>query len=190
MDSSTMMMIAVAIIVIALILTVFMIRRSQRTKTLRTRFGPEYERALEAEGDRNKAEAQLHDRQKRVARFDIRPLAPFEREGFIASWRAVQAEFVDKPATALADADMLLTQVMKARGYPMEDFEQRAADVSVDHPSVVQNYRAGRSIALRDKRGEASTEDMRQAMIHYRTLFDELVQDVAATTADAPRQVS
>jgi hypothetical protein len=183
MDSSTTALIIAAIIAIALVLTVTMIMRGKRTDTLRSKFGPEYDRALEEGGDKRKAEAELLEREKRVKKLDIRPLTASERDGFAASWQGVQAEFVDAPKTALANADTLLTQVMKARGYPMDNFEQRAADVSVDHPSVVQNYRAGRDIAAREKRGEANTEDMRQAMLHYRALFDELVQDVAATGA-------
>ena len=179
MDSSTAIAIAVvAVIIVAVIL--FLAMREQRRAKLRSRFGPEYERTLEDVGDRRRAEHELHERQKRVSKFEIRPLSVSERDHFISHWHIIQAEFVDEPRQTLAKADDLLTEVMRARGYPTEDFEQRSADLSVDHPSVVQNYRAGRDIAVRQKHGEGSTEDLRQAMIHFRALFDELVSDPAA----------
>jgi hypothetical protein len=179
MDSTTAIAIAVvAVIIVAAIL--FLATRRQRTARLRSRFGPEYERTVDDVGDRHKAEHELHERQKRVSKFEIRPLSVSERDHFISAWHVIQAEFVDQPRQALAKADDLLTEVMRARGYPTEDFEQRSADLSVDHPSVVQNYRAGREIAVRHRQGEAGTEDLRQAMIHFRALFDELVGDPAA----------
>ena len=183
MDSSTSTLLIIAVIAIALVAIVALLVRGRRSKDLKTRFGPEYDRALEEADDKRKAEAELRERQKRVKHLDIRPLTADEQADFIASWRRTQADFVDAPSRALADADALLTQVMRTRGYPMDNFEQRAADVSVDHPTVVQNYRAGRDIAVREKSGQATTEDMRQAMLHYRTLFDELVEDVAADKA-------
>jgi hypothetical protein len=176
MDSSTLTTIAivvVAVIIVAAIL--FLAMRKQRSARLRSRFGPEYERTVDDVGDRHRAEHELHERQKRVSKYEIRPLSASERDHFIESWRVIQAEFVDQPKQALAKADDLLTDVMRARGYPMEDFEQRSADLSVDHPSVVQHYRAGRDIATRHRDGHADTEDLRQAMIHFRALFDELV---------------
>lgn len=179
MDSSTAIAIAVvAVIIVAAIL--FFAMRKQRSARLRSRFGPEYERTVEDVGDRHKAEHELHAREKRVSRFEIRPLSVSERDHFISTWHVIQAEFVDQPRDALAKADDLLTEVMRARGYPTEDFEQRSADLSVDHPSVVQHYRAGREIAVRHRRGDAGTEDLRQAMIHFRALFDELIADDAA----------
>jgi hypothetical protein len=181
MDSSTVTLIAiaaVAVIVIAAIL--FLATRQQRTAKLRSRFGPEYERTVDDVGDRHQAEHELRERQRRVSKFEIRPLSVSERDHFIERWRVIQAEFVDQPKQALAQADDLLTDVMRARGYPMENFEQRSADLSVDHPSVVQHYRAGREIALLHKQGEGDTEDLRQAMIHFRALFDELVTESAA----------
>lgn len=181
MDTSTVVTIAiavVAVIVVAAIL-VFAMRR-QRTARLRSRFGPEYERTVEDVGDRHRAEHELHERQKRVSKFEIRPLSASERDHFIEAWRVIQAEFVDQPKQALAKADDLLTDVMRSRGYPVENFEQRSADLSVDHPSVVQHYRAGREIALLHRQGEADTEDLRQAMIHFRALFDELIGETAA----------
>jgi hypothetical protein len=179
MDTSTATVLAVVIAVIIIAVVLFLAMRKQRTARLRSRFGPEYERTIDDVGDRRRAEHELRERQKRVSRFEIRPLSVSERDHFISAWHVIQAEFVDQPRQALAKADDLLTDVMRARGYPMEDFEQRSADLSVDHPSVVQHYRAGREIAVLQHRGEASTEDMRQAMIHFRALFDELVADPA-----------
>lgn len=178
MDSpTTIAIVVVAVVIVAAIL--FVATRKQRSARLRSRFGPEYERTVDDVGDRHKAEHELHERQKRVSKFEIRPLSVSERDHFVSAWHVIQAEFVDQPRQALAKADDLVTEVMRARGYPIEDFEQRSADLSVDHPSVVQNYRAGREIAVRQKHGEANTEDLRQAMIHFRALFDELVGDPA-----------
>jgi FtsZ-interacting cell division protein ZipA len=180
MDSSTVTLIAIVVAVIIVVAILFLAMRKQQSARLRSRFGPEYERTVDDVGDRQRAEHELHERQKRVSRFEIRPLSASERDHFIASWHVIQAEFVDQPRQALAKADDLLTEVMRVRGYPMETFEQRSADLSVDHPSVVQHYRAGREIAVRHKQGDAGTEDLRQAMIHYRALFDELVSEPAA----------
>ena len=152
-----------------------MFLRKNKTQRLQTRFGPEYARAVEESGGRRKAEAGLEQREKRVEGFAIRPLAASDRERYIASWRTVQAEFVDDPKKSVTQADQLLGDVMSTRGYSVSDFEQRSADISVDHPLVVENYRAAHEIAVRHASGQASTEDLRQAMIHYRTLFDELV---------------
>lgn len=184
MDSTTAIAIAVVVVIVVGAILFFALRK-QRTARLRSRFGPEYERTVEDVGDRHRAERELHERQKRVEKFEIRPLSVSERDHFISAWHVIQAEFVDQPQQALAKADDLLTEVMRTRGYPTEDFEQRSADLSVDHPSVVQHYRAGREIAVRRKQGDAGTEDMRQAMIHFRALFDELVADPAA---DARRE--
>jgi hypothetical protein len=179
MDSSTLTILAIVVAVIVVAAILFFAIRKQRTARLRSDFGPEYERTVEDVGDRHRAEHELHERQKRVSKFEIRPLSASERDHFIESWRVIQAEFVDQPKQALAKADDLLTDVMRARGYPMENFEQRSADLSVDHPSVVQHYRAGRDIAVRHRQGEADTEDLRQAMIHFRALFDELINEPA-----------
>lgn len=151
--------------------------RSRRTAELKSRFGPEYSRVVEETGGEHKAEALLHKREKRVASFTIEPLSRQEREDFILAWRKIQAQFVDDPHQAVSHADVLLGEVLGARGYPVSDFEQQSADLSVDHPEVVQNYRAAHSIALSHARGEASTEDLRQALIHYRALFDDLVNE-------------
>jgi hypothetical protein len=143
---------------------------------MRGKYGVEYERAVEdTGGSRAKAEAELHAREKRVKNMDIRPLSGEDRAAYFGAWRRVQAEIVDDPKIAISDADRLLGDIMQARGYPVTDFEQRAADLSVDHPEVVENYRTAHAIALAHQRGEAGTEDLRQAMIHYRELFEDLV---------------
>ena len=170
------LIIALAVIVVAGIAAWLFLRKRRRTEKLRTRFGgAEYARAVEEAGSRRPAEAKLEDRIERVEEFPIRPLAPGDRARFVDSWQRVQARFVDSPGGAVTDADQLLGDVMSTRGYPVSDFEQRAADISVNHPLVLENYRAGHGIAVRQTQGQASTEDLRQAMIHYRTLFEELV---------------
>jgi len=156
-----------------------------RSEQLRSRFGPEYDRELKDSGDKSKAEAKLLQREKRVKSLSIRPLETADRARFTRSWQNVQAEFVDDPEGSIGHADDLLAEVMSARGYPVSDFEQMSADISVDHPEVVQNYRAAHEIALRHERGKANTEDLRQAMIHYRSLFEELVNDAKAPDAPA-----
>src|SRR5580658_3735591 len=162
-----------------------MFLRKHKTERLQTRFGPEYTRAVEESGGRRKAEAGLEQREKRVEGFAIRPLAASDRERYLASWRTVQAEFVDDPKKSVTQADQLLGDVMSTRGYSVSDFEQRSADISVDHPLVVENYRAAHEIAVRHASGQATTEDLRQAMIHYRTLFDELVGEPEMAHAKA-----
>ena len=179
------MQLALALVAVVLgVLTLFVLWQVRRTKKLRRRFGPEYERAVEQDG-RGRAEAQLQDRQKRVAAFAVLPLNAGDRERFGVSWRRVQEEFVENPKRAVTHADDLLADVMSARGFPVTGFDQRAADLSVDHAEVVQHYRAAHDIALRHERGEAGTEDLRQAMIHYRGLFDELVNDKQPALAKA-----
>lgn len=173
MDQSLLIILVIVAVLIVVGLVVY---RSRRSEHLQSRFGPEYERELKAaEGDRSKAEADLLDREKRVEKLSIRPLSDSDRLEFTERWSVVQAKFVDDPERSLDFADALVAEVMKARGYPVHDFEQRAGDISVDHPNVVQNYRTGHEITMRHKRGEAGTEDLRQAMIHYRSLFEELV---------------
>jgi hypothetical protein len=165
--------VAAIVIVLGAVVVLFLQRR--RTERLRSRFGPEYERAVAEGGDRRRAEANLAERAERVEKFHLRPLASADRARFTETWSRVQAHFVDAPAGAVAEADQLLGDVMATCGYPMGDFEQRAADISVDHPVVTQNYRAAHDIAIRQARGQASTEDLRRAMIHYRALFEDLV---------------
>jgi hypothetical protein len=135
-----------------------------------------YERVITKAGNQRRAEAELEGREKRVERFEIHPLDPRDRERFLKEWRADQARFVDDPKGAVVEADRLVTEAMKARGYPVSGFEQRVDDISVDHAHVVQNYRAACEIAQRHERGEASTEDLRRAMVYYRELFDDLLE--------------
>jgi hypothetical protein len=164
------------VLVVAVLAWLYVRRRETTTAALRQRFGPEYERAVREQGSERRAEAQLADREKRVERFKIRDLDPTERECFSGQWHALQSRFVDDPKGAVTEADALVSLLMQARGYPVGDFDQRAADISVDHPRVVTNYRSAHEVALRLGKGEASTEDLRTAMIHYRSLFEELVQ--------------
>ena len=181
MDPKVVALIVIA--VIAVLLVIWAVLRQRRTADLRKKYGPEYERIMRESGPR-KAEATLLEREKRVEKFHIRALPPDERERFVTDWRNVQSRFVDDPKGAVQQADQLVDRVMRVRGYPMSDFEQRAADISVDHPSVVQNYRTAHDIAVRHARGEAGTEDLRKAIIHYRNLFEELVTESAATARD------
>lgn len=175
MDNTALVAILVVVGIAIVAFAAFMYLRKQKSDKLRNRFGPEYDRAVEERGDRAKAEAALEERQRRVDALNIRPLKPEDASRFRNSWSSLQTQFVDDPKGAVTDADRLLGEVMATRGYPMGDFEQRAADISVHHPTVVTNYRKGHDIALRHAKGDASTEDMRQAMIHYRALFAELV---------------
>jgi len=185
MTALEMGLIAVALLLFAGVM-VMLVRNRHRAR-LRAQFGPEYDRTVRDAGGRRRADAALDARARRVATFDIRPLKPYQREEFVLVWRQVQEKFVDDPAGAVDHADVLLGEVMVARGYPVTDFENRAADLSVDHGEVVQNYRAGHAIALSHARSEATTEDLRHAMIHYRALFDELVNEPSAIEALSPR---
>jgi hypothetical protein len=148
----------------------------RRSMQLRSRFGPEYERTVQEVGDRRRAEHDLERRANRVERLHIHPLSMAEHDRYVAAWKADQARFVDDPAGAVTEADRLVQDVMKARGYPVADFDQRVEDISVDHPHLVQNYRAARELAARHRRGEATTEDLRRALVFYRGLFDELLE--------------
>jgi hypothetical protein len=168
---------AVAVLMVIVVAVALYVRKRKNTSAeLRDRFGPEYARAVQQHGSERKAEAKLADRETRVEMLKIRELDPMERERYLAQWQAAQSRFVDYPKGAVTEADELVCSLMQTRGYPVADFDQRAADISVDHPRVVENYRSAHSIALRLGRGEANTEDLRTAMVHYRSLFDELVQ--------------
>lgn len=151
----------------------------QRSRQLQDKFGPEYGRTLRERGDRRAAESDLREREHVRERLEIRPLSDRQRERYGREWEATQSAFVDNPPGALADADRLVAEAMRERGYPVDDFEQQAALVSVDHPEVVANYREGHAIYLRCDRGDASTEDLRQAFHHYRALFDDLLESPA-----------
>lgn len=178
MDNRLLIVIVVVAVIIVLLIIAWAVSRRRRTAALRKRFGSEYDRTAREIGIA-RAESVLGRREKRVEKFAIRNLTVDERERFITEWRLVQSRFVDAPEAAVRDAHRLLNKLMQTRGYPMSDFEQRAADVSVDHPGVVDNYRAAHQIALRHDRGEATTEDLRNAMIYYRSLFDELLETSA-----------
>jgi|ERR1043166_5185914 hypothetical protein len=177
--SITELVLTIAIVAVLVAgMVAFLIFRKRRTERLRTQFGgAEYARAVQKGGNRRRAEAGLEQRTQRVEAFHVRTLAAADGARFVESWRKIQARFVDGPAGAVAEADQLLGDVMSARGYPVSDFEQRAADISVDHPVVLENYRTAHEIALRQIQGQANTEDLRLAMVHYRTLFEELVSE-------------
>ena len=173
MSTSTIIIIVLAIAVAALAAVIVLQRR--RTRRLKTKFGPEYDRLVDREGSPRRAEAVLDSRQKRFQKLDIRRLSREECDRFAAEWRLVQEHFVDDPRRAIAEADQLINEALSARGYPMGDFEQKAADISVEHPQVVEDYRTAHEIAMRDERGRATTEDLRRAMQHYRNLFEHVL---------------
>ena len=182
--SSTQIETIIAIVLMAgASIAIVLSLRKRRTERLRTQFGgAEYSRAVTEGGSRRRAEAVLDKRAERVERLHIRPLAPGDRARFVESWGRVEARFVDGPGGAVTDADQLLGDVMSTRGYPVSDFEQRVADISTDHPLVLDNYRAAHHTAVRQTKGLASTEDLRQAMIHFRTLFEELIGEPAVAS--------
>ena len=150
--------------------------RRKQSHRLQEHFGPEYNRTVNELGSRTKGESELKAREKRVERLEILALAPSEAARFTEAWRALQSRFVDNPKGVVVQAEQLVRELMEKRGYPMGDFERRAGDISVDHPDVVANYRSAQAIALRDQKGTADTEELRKAVVHYRALFDELLQ--------------
>lgn len=174
MDVIVWVLIIAAVVIVLVIAALFAARR--RRERLQERFGPEYDRQVDVSGNRRAAESELAAREKRRSKLEIRPLDPEARDRYLVSWREVQARFVDSPETAVGEADRLVTDVMRERGYPVEDFEQREADISVDHPQVASEYRAAHGISMAQQHGQASTEDLRQALIHFRSLFDELLE--------------
>jgi hypothetical protein len=175
----------VAVIAVLALAAWFVFQRRRQSARLQQRFGAEYDRTVGELGGRTKAESELKAREERVEQFTIAPLAPAEATRFSQAWNALQGRFVDNPKGVVVQADQLIRELMLKRGYPMSDFEHRAADISVDHPDVVENYRAARTIAARDERGQADTEELRQAVVHYRVLFDEMLE-VRATTQEVP----
>jgi hypothetical protein len=177
-----------ALLAVLIVLGVFFYIRGRRSEKLRKQFGPEYKRAIDQYGDQRKAEEALLEREKRVRKLDVRGLTAEEQNRFADNWKRTQALFVDEPSRAVGEADSLVKQLLQTRGYPVGDFEQRAADISVDHPNVVTNYRAARDVAERNKSGKATTEDLRQAMVHYRALFEELLETRAVTPPSRPTQ--
>jgi hypothetical protein len=173
------------VVLLALVLVgAWLLLRHRTSQRLQRQFGPEYRRTVEETGSRDKAERELAAREKRVQKLHIVPLPPEVAARFSDEWRMIQARFVDNPKGVLVDADRLVTELMRRRGYPMADFDTRMGDISVHHPAVVHHYRAGRDIALRDQRGEADTEALRQAVVHYRALFSELLEVEEPHAAD------
>lgn len=187
-DPKLIVLAVFVVVVIAVLVWLYMRKQKNTTAGLRQKFGPEYERAVLKHGSERKAEAHLADRERRVEKLNVRDLDPMERERFSKRWDSIQSRFIDSPKGAVTEADDLVSSLMKTRGYPVSDFEQRASDVSVDHPRVVENYRSAHEIALRVGKDAATTEDLRAAMIHYRSLFEELVQLTA--TADRKKEVA
>jgi hypothetical protein len=181
MNITALVVLAIVIVAIA-VGAFFYLRRRRRSENLRKQFGPEYNRAVDQYGDQRKAEAELAEREKRVRKLDIRGLTADEQNRFADNWKKTQAHFVDAPSPAVGEADILVKELMLARRYPVGEFEQRAADISVDHPNVVNNYRTAHEIADRNKSGKATTEDLRQAMVHYRSLFEELLETKSPIT--------
>jgi hypothetical protein len=184
--TETAWIIVAIVIVVAIACVLLLALRLRRTEALRSRFGPEYDDAVDRYGSSLKAESSLVARQKRLEKLNIRSLQPAERDQFANQWQDTQSRFVDDPAASITQADHLVNELLLARGYPMEEFEDRAEDISVDHPHVVRNYRAAHAIAFRHTRGEAGTEDLRQALIHYRDLFDELLEAHGAGRRNLP----
>jgi hypothetical protein len=172
--------IILGVVVVAVLLV--LLTRRMREQRVRQRFGPEYERTVAETGSQREAVSALQEREKRRKQLDVRPLEPAAAQRFAESWQDKQALFVDHPGDAIRGADELIAQVMKERGYPFEDFDQRAEDVSVDHPNVVDNYRRAHAIAQANAKGDATTEELRQAMVHYRALFEELLEGGTGST--------
>lgn len=191
MDNNTTTLIIVAVVVLVLIGVLAMaFNRLQRSRRLRERFGPEYERLVNEAGDKRRAESELEARLAHVESLDIRPLSAEEVNRFSLEWQATQAEFVDEPLASLQKADRLIREVMQAKGYPVDDFEQRAADISVDYPELVTDYRGMHLIAKKDAEDHVSTEEMRQAMVHGRALFENLVtKNASEATANQKEQI-
>jgi hypothetical protein len=189
MPSWVWVLIAIAVVAV-LAVVVWQALARRRTGRLQQQFGPEYDRTLTSADSKRDAEADLQARDERRQRLEIRPLSQAAHDRYLQTWQSIQAQFVDDPRAAVGSADRLIQSVMSERGYPVEDFDQRAADISVDHPQVVENYRQGHRLALASADGSDSTENLRQAMRHYRALFDELVEPAAAqpTTREQPDQ--
>jgi hypothetical protein len=162
--------------------------RRQRSQGLQERFGSEYRRKVEASGDRRAAERDLHERERRRSRIDVKPLSVESADRYRGEWSALQQRFVDEPEIAVADADRLVLEMMRERGYPMDEFDQRADDISVDHPDVAQNYREAHRVAVAQSRGEADTEQLRQAVTAYRRLVDALLEDREGADRQQPSQ--
>ena len=178
MSNETLMMVAIVVVAVVVVVAAWIVFRRRKTAALRARFGPEYDHVLHSARTPAEAERELLNRQSRVEKFAIRPLSREDADRFSTAWRNVQAKFVDDPKNAVIEADHLIADVMRSRGYPVDDPNRVIDDLSVDHAHVINHYRAGREIVVRHEQGQASTEDLRQAMVHFRALFDELVAGV------------
>ena len=185
MDDTTLLAIVVVAALVVLALAGFLAARAKRRRELRDRFGPEYDHTLEREGSKRKAERDLQERAAERDRLHLRELTAAERDRYRDEWQGLQASFVDRPESAMADADRLVTSLMRDRGYPVDDFDRQADLVSVDHPHVVSHYRTAHEIHDRARSGRVTTEDQRQAIVHYRALFDELLE----TETNRPERV-
>ena len=186
--TSTVIAVVILLVVLATAALVWLyVDRRRQSVRLKKRFGAEYNRTVRQLGNQTRAEAELRRREARVAEFKIRPLTAEEATRFSQAWRRLQGRFVDNPKGAVGEANRLVTELMTARGYPMNDFERRVSDISVDHPAVVDAYRAAQAIAVKDAHGSASTEELRTAIVHYRALFADLLEAPAAEVADSPQ---
>ena len=173
----TWVWIVIAVVAAIVLLAVFLTAaRSRRTRSLQDRFGNEYDRTVEHAGDKGEAERELREREKRHEALDLKPLSPQQRDSYVQEWQTTQGRFVDDPSGAVAEADRLVQRVMKDRGYPVDDFEQRAADISVEHPDLVEKYRTAHGVAQKSEQGQASTEELRHSVRHYRAVFAELLE--------------
>jgi len=186
MDAQTSAVVVTLLVLALMGFAAWLFYRQHQSHRLEHRYGSEYHRIVEGLGSRSKAEAELKARERRVKQLNIVPLMADDANRFTQSWKALQARFVDDPKGVVGEADQLVRELMARRGYPMADFEHRAADISVDHPAVVDHYRAAQAIAERARRNEASTEDLRKAVVHYRALFDDLLEVVAAQPGAEP----
>jgi hypothetical protein len=175
-DTQTWIILAAAVALGLVAIGAWLYTRRKQSDRLHEHFGPEYDRTVNEFGSRTKGESELKAREKRVERLEILPLTPPEAARFSEAWQALQGRFVDNPKGVVVQAEQLVRELMEKRGYPMGDFERRAGDISVDHPDVVANYRSAQAIALRDQKGTADTEELRKAVVHYRALFDELLE--------------
>jgi hypothetical protein len=175
-DTQTWIIIAAVVVLGLVAIGAWLFYQKKQSHRLHGHFGPEYDRTVNELGSRSKGESELKAREKRVERLEILPLAPSEAARFTEAWRVLQSRFVDNPKGVVVQAEQLVRELMEKRGYPMGDFERRAGDISVDHPDVVANYRSAQAIALRDQKGTADTEELRKAVVHYRALFDELLE--------------
>jgi hypothetical protein len=191
MDSQTLIIVAITVVVCALIAgAVWVAAEKTRSRRLKEHFGPEYDHVVQRMQDRKLAEAELQNREQRVEKFRIIPLSSQDRAHYRETWAAVQNRFVDDPQGAVKDGHGQIFEVMEKRGYPVTNFEQAAADLSVDYPNVVENYRAASAIAARNRQGEAGTEELRQALVHYRALFNELLLEAPPPRVEKPRATS